>query len=477
MFEGFSISGGMVGSDVVIGWIDANNQPILTDRRVLAKGPVPQLDKSQDYTLTHWEKTQDGFLIFEFNRKFVTGDIDGDIDIVVGANKVIYALSNTLPTDANTIPYHDERDTTQISFYGPPYTPPNLNGTQTADLVVNNIVVPSDSTTYFCKRVEFPQIDAHIVRYEAVIDNVQKVHHMLMYNCPADFVPSVDSGNCDTMSDFRRCQEVSYAWGRGGLPLDLPAEAGNLIGPKVARYAYLEIHYDNPKQESNTKDNSGVRIYYTTQKRKYDAGVLYIGKEMGNIEIPPHEKAYDISGECHSSCTAALPKEGIKIYGALLHSHLLGRSLRTEVYRNGQRQPDLGNLQYYDFNFQTVLPMEPHYTLLPGDSTITHCIYDSTERTTVTRGGEATTNEMCYNFLFYYPRVQAHACVETLPGISCDTTAAPWIAVASVGLIVIVGVAIGVGVFFYRRRKARLTKAKEVDVEYEMMINQTEDEQ
>jgi hypothetical protein len=35
---------------------------------------------------------------------------------------------------------------------------------------------------------------------------------------------------------------------------------------------------------------------------------------------------------------------------------------------------------------------------------ITHCIYDSTERTEPTLGGPASTDEMCLNYLLYYPR-------------------------------------------------------------------------
>ena len=40
-----------------------------------------------------------------------------------------------------------------------------------------------------------------------------------------------------------------------------------------------------------------------------------------------------------------------------------------------------------------------------ADAIATTCSYDTTSVTTVTKGGEASDNEMCFGFLFYYPRM------------------------------------------------------------------------
>lgn len=39
---------------------------------------------------------------------------------------------------------------------------------------------------------------------------------------------------------------------------------------------------------------------------------------------------------------------------------------------------------------------------------ITTCVFNTLDRTNVTVGGESTTDEMCYNFVYYYP-AQVHA--------------------------------------------------------------------
>ena len=46
----------------------------------------------------------------------------------------------------------------------------------------------------------------------------------------------------------------------------------------------------------------------------------------------------------------------------------------------------------------------------PGDTLETHCVYDSTERAGVTPGGVASDEEMCLNFMMYYPKVSGEKC-------------------------------------------------------------------
>ncbi len=55
----------------------------------------------------------------------------------------------------------------------------------------------------------------------------------------------------------------------------------------------------------------------------------------------------------------------------------------------------------YDFGLQYVEPLDA--TLEPGDELVTHCIYDSSDRTEPTNGGDGSDDEMCLNYLFHYP--------------------------------------------------------------------------
>ncbi|KAK7083169.1 octopamine biosynthetic process [Halocaridina rubra] len=64
----------------------------------------------------------------------------------------------------------------------------------------------------------------------------------------------------------------------------------------------------------------------------------------------------------------------------------------------------------YDFNFQQSRILREEVTLMPGDSLITECGYDSRGRNVPTFGGYATKDEMCQGFLYYYPRGYMDVC-------------------------------------------------------------------
>jgi len=88
--------------------------------------------------------------------------------------------------------------------------------------------------------------------------------------------------------------------------------------------------------------------------------------------------------------------------------------------RNGVELEPLGRQNYYDWWYQGTSgsPNEVGRKLLPGDRLITHCYYDTTNSlswhdrggTAVQNSneifglGEGTDDEMCFNFIAYYPR-------------------------------------------------------------------------
>jgi hypothetical protein len=67
----------------------------------------------------------------------------------------------------------------------------------------------------------------------------------------------------------------------------------------AVRYVSLQVHYDNPQRIAGLRDNSGVRIYYTTQLRQNDAGVLQLGDPAVSApSIAPGIKAKHYEFNC-----------------------------------------------------------------------------------------------------------------------------------------------------------------------------------
>jgi len=91
----------------------------------------------------------------------------------------------------------------------------------------------------------------------------------------------------------------------------------------------LEVHYNNPglrggiyksvlhnlyegmmtifQTKLDWEDSSGVRMWYTSKLRAYDAGVMELGLEYTDkMAIPPGQPAYTLTGYCLPQCTAVV---------------------------------------------------------------------------------------------------------------------------------------------------------------------------
>jgi hypothetical protein len=79
-----------------------------------------------------------------------------------------------------------------------------------------------------------------------------------------------------------------------------------LFGSDGFQSMSIQIHYNNPKEINGLIDNSGVRVYHTTDTREFEVGVLEIGDPYGNLGdlsvgagLTVHE--FECPGSCSSS--------------------------------------------------------------------------------------------------------------------------------------------------------------------------------
>jgi dopamine beta-monooxygenase len=200
-------------------------------------------------------------------------------------------------------------------------------------------------------------------------------------------------------------------------PLIYPEAAGLPIGGKsYSRYVMLEVHYNNPGRRDDWIDSSGLKLYYTDHLRKFDVGVLEIGLEYTDKNsIPPSQSPFDMSSFCVSECTRiGLPEKGITIFASQLHTHLTGVRVWTKHVRGGSEMPELNRDNHYSQHFQEIRILKHPVQLLPGDALINYCRYDTSTRTNVTLGGFAIREEMCVNYLHYYPKSDLEVCKSSI---------------------------------------------------------------
>ncbi|CAH3037795.1 unnamed protein product, partial [Porites lobata] len=427
---GFGISSGrgqMIGADIVIGGVTDDGNQYFTDR-FASSYSTPELDSSQDYKLISLTETG-GKTTMKFERKFDTCD-DKDNKIEEGTSKVIFAYNDADPTSSGAFLKHTYKGSRSVMLLNTggktPKLPPNI---KYLDILNNETKVPGNKTVYWCNVFEIPRMEKahHVIKVEPVVQKGHEglVHHILVYECSYDFPTAFlnHSGHCygrSTPRAIMRCagQSTVAAWAIGGGSFYYPDHVGLKIGTDdTPRYVVMETHYDNPLQRTDFVDSSGLRFWYTEQTRMYDSAVIFSGWDVSYfMMIPPKQKEWKIRGYCPSACTkkglekSPLPGYKIKIFAALLHTHLAGRKVRVHHLRNGKELKRIVYDNHYDFNFQEYQMLKEEVEVFPGDEFMVTCTYDSSDRDSLTFGGFQTTDEMCVAFLMYYPSANFTKC-------------------------------------------------------------------
>lgn len=276
------------------------------------------------------------------------------------------------------------------------------------NMTFSNYAIPAKLTTYACQRFDMPDIvnnaDHHIVRFDPIIDRRDIVHHLIVFSC-LTLPPTTDPWECG-LEMPAGCKEFVWGWALGGRSECVPEEAGIPVGRNGPHFFVIQMHYNNELRVADAIDSSGVSLHITPHLRPLDAGVFLSGAAENDIAVPPRMSEFEVVTDCPSFCTeSAFPPTGIYVYAYLLHMHLLGAKMWTDVtYVNGTTQT-LGIVPVYDFNSQTWIPITPPLKLMPGDRLVTHCVYNSMDRENVTLGGASTEEEMCTANLAYFPRI------------------------------------------------------------------------
>jgi dopamine beta-monooxygenase len=277
-------------------------------------------------------------------------------------------------------------------------SPNNLDGSRTEYLCEQfRVSSPDTSTSYY-----------HQIKSDPLVDNEDVLHHMFIYSC--DGITSSDGnkvgqGSYSCSGIEGNCQIVA-GWALGQPELCEPPNVGSgvafgaLSGDAVFK---VEAHYDNTYNKVTT-DQSGMRLHLTKELRPLEAGQVILGMDYWDrqFELEPARSLVSRSNICPTEATMRLPHP-IYFYIWNPHMHLHGRSLITEHYRCGEKIGEIGNIPNFEFDNQQSYVLETPIKVLPGDALVTTCNFDTSSSSEPIIGGEQTTEEMCGNYLSYYP--------------------------------------------------------------------------
>ena len=415
---GLAESGSMRGADIVMYTAETDT---LTDAYVLDELVQPSLDTCQSWTLIN-SVVDEGFIIFEAKRLLNTSDaqdraIIDDTEFIIPSTRVIAAWGN------DTTPSYHFRNVARgaVRFFGTPemaddesffFQTVSTEAEGNVTLSADNYIIPSDVvTTYarFCfssndlmnSSVPMDQ-DLHVIGFEPFVQpgNTKYVHHYILYASEMPF--NYTNASC---AEEYPALEIAYVWAPGDFPLALPANVGGPLGARGYQSYALEIHYNNADMTPNVSDNSGVRVYYTSQKRQYDLGVFQTGDPFVALqETIVNDNGGDFAQHtfvCEADCLTNHLPEPVTVIRESLHMHKTGATASNEHIRNGQVLRS-SRVNFWDFEQQGDLAVvQAPFQLNPGDSFRTVCNYNSPNDVI---WGLASEEEMCIAFLYYYPR-------------------------------------------------------------------------
>ncbi|CAJ0573153.1 unnamed protein product, partial [Mesorhabditis spiculigera] len=404
---GFLTHGNLSSADLCIFDPDAKLLDYHLDDNQLLR-----LDESQDCPLL--QKSDKGFMM---SRRWVSCD-PKDLAIQQGTVQFL-AVASERPLVAG-VSLQENGVVTEQAFARviPPVMPQSEAhdiGLFSYDFVTAGVEVPGALTTLWCELQPIPDVLLqrvhHLVKLEPIIPDSpydRLVHHVRLQKC--DLLESAAfSGPCSDRhfvpEHVRRCQTVQAAWVLGTEAIVLPPEAGIRIGGRGT------VHYNNPNLTTGIIDSSGLRLSFTPELRPFDAAMMAVGTHWSDsMMIPPGQLDFPLTGFCTPECTSAFPSTGIKIFGSLLHAHLTVTKIWTSIYRQGRLIGQLNRDDNYWPFWQRLSHFDPPLQILPGDTLATTCLHDTRDRTAPTYSGLGLDEEMCINYLLYYPAVDIESC-------------------------------------------------------------------
>ncbi|RMB93367.1 hypothetical protein DUI87_30061 [Hirundo rustica rustica] len=364
---GMSDRGEFENADLAVLWSDGRNS-YFGDAWSDAKGQL-HMDSQQDYQLLGARRAPEGLYLL-FRRPFSTCD-PKDYLIEDGTVHLIYGVLEEPVRSLQAINVSALHGGLQrVQLLKPNISIPQLpSDMKTMEITAPDVVIPSQETTYWCYMAELPEgfPKHHIIMYEPVVTagNEALVHHMEVFQCAADFdsFPRYN-GPCDSKMKPDRlnyCRHVLAAWAMGAQAFYYPEEAGLAFGgPGSSRYLRLEIHYHNP---------------------------------------------------------LVFKAAGIRIFASQLHTHLAGRKVVTVLSRDGRERQVVNADGHYSPHFQEIRMLKEVVAVFPGDELITTCTYNTEDRSRATVGGFGILEEMCVNYVHYYPQSQLELCKSAVdPG-------------------------------------------------------------
>lgn len=439
---GISPNGGMSNSDMILAWTNSNGGVEFRDAHT-----DNSFIKSVTYDITqNWKKLfylkANGKTTVIFTRKLRVCNPDqapNEINIDIAPTQyVIYAYGDAFLSGTPT--YHfGNRGSKSVPLLAALNQKITLNPSEieTYDYMVDTVFKPQQ-TEYFCQMYKLPDSfetsKRHIVRFDTIIPpgHEKYVHHWVFFECSQSFeteylaenpfpTPGTCSGTKGSTVEWGKveqyCTKGTLAWATGGdINQYIPENLGYPVGENEFKYFYVQWHYENTDLDEGVRETGGLRFHFTQNYRPVEFGTFGLGALIhpSGLAIPPKAKALNMEYLCRKNNMNKLLANGdITVFASFPHTHDAGVSLYTKQVRNGREIAHISNNKYYDNKYQYINYLQTPVVLKKDDELSLTCVYNTEYTDKFVLGGLGTTEEMCLDALWYYPRTTAiQGCVD-----------------------------------------------------------------
>ncbi len=337
---------------------------------------------------------------------------DQDRSIGVGAQPIMYAYGV-----AGSVGYHrSNRATKRVILVNKDGSYPKTNKLvlpddieETFTMQADKFLLPARRTTYACtaKKVRLTGEKMYMVAAENIVE--KHAHHFLVYGCADNEFTRNFSETKDCFADGTggandpraNCSTLLHGWAAGRGPFVLPKDVGFALDESTSM-VMLEIHYDNPDELTDVRDSSGVKLHFS-KNRSIEAGTIWLNDGTVSRSGQVVKNDFNYTSTCPSSCTNTWEAEKINVFAGVSHMHTTGKYMWTNRYNSeGVFQDTLTSVAYWSNDHQAGIDYSPPLEIRKGDILSTTCNFDTTKLPN-TKFGIETQDEMCIDFLWYYP--------------------------------------------------------------------------
>jgi len=299
----------------------------------------------------------------------------------------------------------------------------------------------------------------HVVFGDALVSQPKHLHHFVIQGCSSRVPEEIEGRPLDSVPDHCNVPVGGFSgWAPGATIWGVPTNAGVAIGKGFGVQAIsINVHYTDGDADylegKQAIATDGIRVHYTPDLRPNTvtaSPIINVGFGPKEMHIEPSKKrafmtrtctieskCQDLADEkmnllgsmmagdpeltcasgasqmycgfseqfkmaCPMSCglcgkDSPRKVEEYKAISTFYHGHVIAREMyMTLIPKDSNEKIDLKSRSFWHYDDQSGYDLD-NVILRPGDKIQTTCVYDSSERNSITRFDLATYDEMCLN--------------------------------------------------------------------------------